>query len=184
MLSNYSLGSIFSGQVKTVRKADSRLASAWCLFFFFAAPAISPVIQYKLKLHLDKDLVSIIISAASIFAGLLLNLLVIVYGIIPSKEGGDFDDKTRKDLLEVIESTFYNISYAIACSLVLVVFSLAVLTEITTVTRISELFVYYLGAHLLLCITLVLRRCHSLMEFRLTKKGTTRAQIAQDTWGR
>lgn len=184
MFASYSLGSILSGQVKTVQKAESRLAGMLCLLFFFVAPALSPLVQYKLNLHLDKDLVSIIISAASIFAGLLLNLLVIVYGIVPSKSAGDFDEKTRKELLDVIESTFYNISYAVACSLVLVVFSLAVLTGITWVARISELFVYYLGAHLLLCITLVLRRCHSLMEFRLTKRGDTRSQAAQDTWGK
>lgn len=183
MFSRYSLASIFHGQVSSICGNDTGINRQLGVTLFFGLPLFSPLVQWSLGLHLDKDIISIIISAASIFAGLLLNLLVIVYGIAPEPDLKLNDRKTYDDLQGVIEQAFYNISYAIVVSGALVVCSLIFLTNLGQIVRLSELVLYYLGLHLLLCVVLVLKRCHSLIEFRLTKRGSLRAAAAASAWG-
>jgi len=182
MLSRYSLWEIVKGQAKTVAGDDVGFRRQVSLGIFFVSPLVSPIIQWYLDLHLTEGIVSIIVSAASIFAGLLLNLLVVVYGLAPAPESSRNDNKTMADLKLVIEQTFYNISYAIVVCGTLVVFSLIALTNIPLVVAICAPIVHYLGVNLLLAIIQVLKRCHSLIEFKLTRRGTMRARDAQEAW--
>lgn len=182
MLGRYSLSEIVHGQTRTICEETQGWSRGIGMVAFFGVPAVSPLLQYHLGLHLTEDLVSIIVSAASIFAGLLLNLLVVIYGFAPHAEG-NADKKTQANIEKLVEYCFYNISYAILVSGLLVVFALMFLTGLQYVKVTSELLVYYFGFQLFLCIVQILKRCHSLLNHRLTRDGKQRSQEAKQLWG-
>lgn len=181
MLARYSLAEIVRGQARVVAGDESNVRRAVHLMVFFVLPIVSPVIQGYLGLKLNEEIISIIVSAASIFAGLLLNLLVIVYGLAPDPTVAT-DDKTLQDLSKTIQDAFYNISYSIVVCGALVAVSLVFLTNVKLVMTLSAPLVYYLGFNLLLAIIQVLKRCHSLMEYRLTPRGKKRSIDASTAW--
>jgi hypothetical protein len=184
MFGRYSVSDIVLGQSKTICDDGNIWANRIGVVCFFGVPALSPIIQASLALHLTESLVSIIISAASIFAGLLLNLLVVIYGFAPQAASKSGDKKTDENLERLIEYCFYNISYAVLISGLLVVFSLIFLTGIRFVQACAELLVYYFGFQLFLSIMQILKRCHSLLNFRLTHAGRMRANEASELWDR
>ncbi|MED5620208.1 hypothetical protein [Ideonella sp. BN130291] len=184
MLHKYSAKQIVRGQIKALVVGEARPFRA--LLVFFALPIISPLVQCLLGLHLTESLVGIDISAAAIFAGLLLNLLVVVYGLAPTQSVGALyaDEKSVSELRELVEITFYSISYAVLICGVLVAAAILVVTGIQYVMRVAELFVYYFGAQLILAILLILRLCHGLLEHRLTPMGRWRAQESDEIWNK
>lgn len=184
MLRKYSVRQIVKGQIQALCLDEDRPLRA--LVVFFGLPLLSPVIQYELGLRLSDTLVSIDVSAAAIFAGLLLNLLVLVYGLAPPQEGDEQpkDAKAVADLRSLVEVTFYNISYSVFICGLLVAGSLLVLTGMRPIGRVAELFVYYFGAQLLLSVLLILRLCHGLLEHRLTPRGRQRGKEADALWAK
>lgn len=184
MLNGYSLKGIVEGQLASLDGHDASAPQPWAIAFFFFVPLISPLVQTYWELNLNKDIVSTIISATSIFAGLLLNLLVVVYGFSPDEISvlEKTDKKAADNLGRLIECCFFNISYAVLISGVLVIFCLIFLTEVPQVAQISQLIIYYLGFQLFLSIALVLTRCHNLLDYRVTRRRLKRDHAANNTW--
>lgn len=185
MFGRYSVAEIVSGQIKTVcddRNPWSNKLAAVC---FFGLPAFSPIVQELAGLHLTENIVSIVVSAASVFAGLLLNLLVVIYGFAPRgvEKSASNDRKTESNLDQLVEYCFYNISYAILICGLLVIFSLVFLAGLRYVKLVPEVLVYYFGFQLFLSIAQILKRCHSLLNHRLTRAGQRRAAEAEAAWG-
>lgn len=159
---------------------------AFEVFTLFLLPLASPILQTFLGLHLSKDIIGTIVSAASIFAGLLLNLLVLLYSILNAipkpdpKKTACVDDERTKDL---IEHLFYNISFAILVSILIVVASLINLTEMKWLTISSEVLVYYFGVQLFLLIAQILKRFHKLLEHQMSRTRQKKQLAASATWG-
>ncbi|TSP09978.1 hypothetical protein [Cupriavidus campinensis] len=155
--------------------------SKYELLLFFILPLFSPLCQLYLDFRLNENIVSVIVSAASIFAGLLLNLLVLLYSIVSAdkRRGAGIEDSKERML---IEQSFYNISYAILICAVMVVASLLVLTKSGWWVRPSELVVYYFGFQLFLSVAQILKRCHKLLEYRIAAPETRETTAANHVW--
>jgi hypothetical protein len=183
MLSKYSVGVIVKGQLDTMRPYGKQNYDSREIFLIFLFPLISPLVQYFLNLRLTEGTVSIIVSATSIFAGLLLNLLVLLYSIISTNiakmKNGGVKDLTERAL---IEHLFCNISYAILICVVMVMASLLTLTKQGWWVRFAELIVYYLGLQLFLLIGKILKRFHRLLEQKISIKIIKNEAAGNDIW--
>lgn len=183
MLSKYSVAVIIRGQLRTMRIYGTQSLDYWEVFLLFFLPLVSPIAQNHLNLHLNKDTIATIVSAASIFAGLLLNLLVLLYSIlnaIPKAEATiAVQDERIRDL---IEHLFYNISFAVLVCVLMVIASLLRLTETGWWVLPAEMVVYYLGAQLFLLVAQILKRFHKLLENQISTGRQQREALARSVW--
>jgi len=143
--------------------------------FFFALPLLSPIIQLWSDLHLDKDLLSLIVSAASISAGLLLNLLVLLYTVLePKAEHAE----TSTQVLErrLIKETFYNISFAILVCAILVATCLLRGMNHSWLNSSSEAVIYYFGVQVFISLAQILKRFHKLLQCKIDPHASLSGQ--------
>jgi len=193
MFSKFSIGKIVRGQLDSMKSYQDKKTDCGEIFILFVIPLISPILQYGLNMRLNGDIVGLIVSAASIFAGLLLNLLVLLYSILNSNERatlevarnskgnyslGVEDIKER----ELIEYTFYNISFSILISVMIVVSCLVVLTKFPILSRGAEIITYYAGFMLFIAVFQILKRFHSLLEHKI-KSQYSKFEAAK-IWGK
>lgn len=184
MFSKYSFIVIIRGQLTTMKIYGTNYLDKWEFFLLFLAPVSSPIIQYALNLHLNKDTISTIVSATSIFAGLLLNLLVLLYSILTSVPKTETTFATQDEKVkDLIEHLFYNISFAVLICVLMVIAALLGLTEKGWWVLPSELVVYYLGAQLFLLVAQILKRFHTLLEHQISTSRQKREAIAEAVWG-
>lgn len=117
---------------------------------------------------LTSEIVGTIVSAASIIAGLLLNLLVLIYTLVVNhlKELED----SRELFKRVALHTFYNISFTVLASLLLVLVSLMCLANNPTIRVIGNISTFYIGPLVAVSLLMVLKKCHKLINFYLSKE--------------
>jgi len=187
MFSKFSVWVIIKGQLRTMKVYGTDKLDFFEVCVLFFIPLASPILQIFMDLHLSKDIVGTIVSAASIFAGLLLNLLVLLYSILSAilkpnpVKTPCVDDERIKDL---IEHLFYNISFAILVSILIVVASLIHLTGMKWIMTGSDIFVSYFGIQLFLLITQILKRFHKLLEHQMSRTRQKKQQEASVIWGK
>lgn len=121
------------------------------------------------EFQLKENFVTAIITAASIFAGLLLNLLVLIYTIyVTSKEKLQNRVSTANfDIWQLlIKQTFANVSFCILVSIIVVALCLLYyLNFISPVQYLIAFSLYFFCATLILHLFMVLKRIHALVEF-------------------
>jgi uncharacterized Tic20 family protein len=113
-----------------------------------------------------QDTINTIITAASIFAGLLLNLLVLIYSLI-----GDFfslrkTQRASEAKKELLQDTFVNVSFCILVSVLLVCVCLvAMMVPVGGCIRfVTDIGILFLTGLLVLSLLMVLKRIHALIQ--------------------
>jgi len=152
----------------TLRDYRSGKLSAGDLFLFFGLPLALGLLAWWENFSFDTDILNGMLAAFSIFAGLLLNLLVLVctFAGNPRFIGSDAATVTRRrTILEVHE----NLSFSILVSIALVVVALTGLCEIKyTGAKASHPLVSITLAILLgnfiLTLLMILKRIHILLS--------------------
>lgn len=171
-LAKFSVLSIVRGQLSSMRNYGTARINRREVLFLFVLPLVVPVVQLCTQvLPLSKDVVATVVSAASIFAGLLLNLLVLLYSFVSAADNPDVTERDATTETTLVEQTFNNVSFAIVVSVVLVAASLVTLAQHAALVAPAVFCVYYFGAMLMLLVLQILKRVHALMQFRIEVKG-------------
>lgn len=170
MFSKFNFAHILFEHVGTFRSYRNGNREFSALLFYFGAPTVWGIAQAALGYKLSADNVNGIVTAASIFAGLLLNLLVLLYTVAvrinESKSANVAQVRNAKDLLK---ESLANISFSIINSMLLVIACLVYVKEQGILTTITEAFIYGLSFLLVLSILMVLKRIHALLSFELSR---------------
>ncbi len=138
------------------------------LFFFLGFPLIiSLLLTIKIKVSVNS--VNIIITAFSIFAGLLFNLLLLLFDIVrKSKIAKEtYNNLNKYNLnLTLIKETYLNIAFCICLSLIIVTFAFLFIFGIFNkiILFILSLIIYYLIIVFILTLLMVLKRFSSLLS--------------------
>lgn len=161
---------IFIDHSKTLRATNGTNPSAmdWC--FFYVIPLIvAALIAIKLPPP-NENFFEAILTASSIFSGLLLNLLILLYDLTKKNKeelketpGNDFLC-LKRDLLRALTA---NISYAICIAIALIVFTVFVMFAGKSYPCMKLWlcpFVYFLSIHFILTIMIVLKRVYALLS--------------------
>lgn len=142
-------------------------------FIIAVCLAVLHVIYFKI----DSTTVGIVVSAASIVAGLLLNLMVLIYSLIISKvngvqvkssnEASDVDNSVSKseidDFKGVGKETLSNIAFSILACIVLVFSALLTLSDNFVIYSVGHFFVIFSAILLGITILIVLLRFYRLI---------------------
>lgn len=167
MVSKISFQKILESHFGSFRDYNSGQRSVSDIALFFVLPAIFGGLAL-LQCNLNKDILNSIITSASIFAGLLLNLLVLIYTLASKFNTDEVNWPTKKRLLE---ETFANISFSILISVLLVVACMlafrtdeAMAAPISVPKYIADGVVYYLTGVLIMHLLMILKRIHTLVD--------------------
>lgn len=136
--------------------------------WFFLLGAIPVALLMVFDFKLDKDIANVVISAASIFAGLLLNLLVLIYSVSGEFHKGETNSSERRQaiLRKISEQTFSHISFGVLISVVVVFTALLNFVNSDWLKLVTTLAVLYGLGLLALTLLVILKRVHRLLEER------------------
>lgn len=188
MLEKVNIWRIIVDHLGTLRVTGSNSASSKDIALFFGIPAATAIIlMLFFGLNISAQLGNTLFTGLSIFAGLLFNLLVLVYDIV-NRENKDVDrtSKRGRRRLRVLREVFSNISYAILVALAVVflvgllnlAFSKGLLSnemsqlcnrllwlcKFSIVKWILEFSIFTLSINFTLTLLMVLRRVHFLLS--------------------
>jgi uncharacterized Tic20 family protein len=164
---------IVSDHWLTLHAADSERISLWDLLLFCGVPGIVVWLFWgKTALDSSGTFHTVALTSLSLFAGLLFNLLVLLYGLIektPRKTGiedptvAEKHAKVRNDLLREV---YYNVSYAVLISVVAIlslVLIMIVPCACANVVQCLSSFLFFILAHFVLTLLMILKRIHALL---------------------
>lgn len=187
MSSKIDIKEIVLGHFGTLSKVDG--SWSWYDFLTFCfVPVIIGAGSVAATFSLNKDIASLLVNFGAIFTALLLSVLVLVYD-----QESKLDDKNLRDqelgrALDVfysakkrlLDELYFNISYSILSSLVLIAICLAfsiadsfvdpAVTSLTVSKFLSKLvftpLAVFVTVNLLLTIVMIVKRLHSLLRMR------------------
>ena len=190
MIEKINVYRIMTEHLRTLRRTGSDSLSIVDIFLFFGVPILVTLLLMVLfGLQVSPELGNALFTALSIFAGLLFNLLILVYDIVNREDTG-IEGTREKQKVTVLREVFSNISYAILVSLAVVfligVFNLSFgsglldgtftgvcqrltwLCKYPLVKWIIDFLIISLSLNFTLTLLMVLRRVHLLLstEFR------------------
>ncbi|NNP75530.1 hypothetical protein A7P54_03735 [Acinetobacter sp. Ac_3412] len=175
MSSRINLCDIVLGHFRTLKQTNNKFGTAE-LLVFIVIPIVLSISIIFIPLN-SKDIISLLVNLGSIFSALLLSVLVLVFDQeqkledrkeIAEEKGRAIDPlfTTKKILLEEL---YYNISYSVFCSIVLVTLCLVY----STVKHVDILhsfilkpLIAFMLINILLNILMILKRMHALLVNR------------------
>lgn len=132
---------------------------------FILLPFLLSLILVCFSNLLNKDIANILVTAFSIFAGLLLNLLLIVFDLV-DKQGNN-----NKNIRNALEELYFNISFCILISILSIFLLLALFINIKYVWYLNLLsfLVYYFLFVFIFTLLMVLKRIHKMLSIKFTQ---------------
>lgn len=151
---------------REVAEGGPRRASKGDYFLFLGVPVLAALLLHYLKVGLSDEAVNVLITALSIFAGLLFNLLVLIAGL------ADRSDMPRgpADPRPLLREVYANIAYALLVSLVaLIPLCVYAMVAEGTARIVATIFAYSFIGHFLLTLLMILKRMHALLTDELRR---------------
>jgi hypothetical protein len=145
----------------TLRLWKHTETSRWDVFVFYVLPAIAAGALTWLIPSISEGALNMTLTVVSIFAGLLLNLLVLIYSIVP-KDKGSINQLEAKWVC--LRAVFANISYTVLVCLVSIVdMGLLKVLHGTLALPVVYLLFFFLG-HFILTMLMILNSVHNIMH--------------------
>lgn len=164
---------IIIGHIKTLKSAGEESLNFSDIFTFFIFPLLISATGVYSGFQLNNDFVSILINFGSIFTALLFSVLVLIYDqenkLLDKESNGQAvrHIETKKTILKQL---YFNISYCIINSVILVVFSTAGLIfekgEVLGFSVNSYLLTpicMFIALNLVFTILMIVKRMHRLL---------------------
>ena len=122
----------------------------WLLFLFI--PLLIAFTLGVTKTILEKDLANTIITILSIFVGLLINVIVLLFDLVQR------DEEKHQIKNVVLRETLTNISYTILVSLTSIVITLLTFLNNCYVKLGASILVFFLSSHIAITLLMVIKR--------------------------
>lgn len=154
----------------TLKKSASERLCFSDVLVLLILPAVMALVLANF-FDLTNDLVNGVVTAASIFAGLLLNLLVLVYTVLSRQRANPsskLESDKRKIFNDILNETFANISFCILISVVLVVACLLYYIKGGVFPFGNRYLIYFLIFELIVTLLMILKRIHNLFEHEIS----------------
>ena len=137
------------------------------LVLHFGLPLSLAVLHFCLVPEISEGVVGIIVSAASIVAGLMLNLLVLIYTLVYNAKANPSPPANIDDFKKVSSESLSTIAFSILLCLLLVVASFVILSRFPIIAGIGRFTTVFLGVAVILCLLIVLKRCYAIVQLEL-----------------
>lgn len=165
MFSKINIIDIVLDHINTLRNSRTNKIYFPDLFLFFILPLfLSGVLIYK-DLVVNTQLATALLAAFSVFAALLLNLLLLVFDIADKVNK---KDEGHKIFYNILKEIYINISFCILLSVIIIVVLFSFFAGFKSVIylRILSFITYSISINFILSLVMILKRIYRL----LTKK--------------
>lgn len=160
MTSKIDIRMVFQDHFFTMKDEATGRISKLDIFTMFIVPVLLSLVSFVLCFQIPDVHVGTLISVFSIMAGLLFNVLVLIYSV--SDQTGTGANKATRD--ELLRQTFSNISYTILICLV----SVAALCLLLFLSDWMQILItsacVFLISNFIFSILMVLKRLHVLLR--------------------
>jgi hypothetical protein len=165
---------VLKGQIDTLRAPTDPRADRLETGMFFGIPVLVACALMWSHLHLRAEIVGIIVAGASIFAGLLLNLLVLIVTIAINKtSAGDRTQQEERLSGKLLMETCFNVGFCLLTCIALIStsFLALALTPATNSTptdipsQLVRAMVFYLCGLMVLSTLQIIKRVFVLVEY-------------------
>lgn len=167
---------IIRNHIGTLVDYSTHRRSKGDLFLFFGLPVLIAALAVYLRWSFSVDALNALLAAFAIFAGLLLNLLLLVYTFSTDSKYPSALERVRVQLIRELHN---NIAYAVFVSIVIVVVALFAVTRLKmpegaastphTGPYVSSILIY-LTSNFILTLLMILKRIHVMMNERLDQQ--------------
>lgn len=167
MLSKLNPFAIVKSHYLSLRSFQTGKLSGAEITFHLGFPAILAGLHFYFVPDISEGVISIIVSAASIVAGLMLNLLVLIYTLVFNAKANPNPVVNLALFKEVSSESLSTIAFSILLCLFLVIASFLVLSRFPLISSIGRVLTVYFGTAVILCLLIVLKRCYVIVQQEL-----------------
>ena len=172
MLDKISLRRIWADHIDTFRDFGTKEYKKSDFLLFFGVPVVPATLIVVFVGTTSGATITVLITSLSVFAALLLNLLLVIYSVANRRLGAaerDQDAVSRQVLREV----FSNISFATATAVVgvVVLVGLAIDSNVWGVEIVLSAVIHYLLGVFVLTVLMILKRMHILLAKELRERS-------------
>ena len=170
MSSKFSISEILRDELHTLRDFSNEKASKLDIFLNLVVPGIFSAIFVLFNRLILGAMINSILTAFSVFAALLLNLMILIYTIVTRENGKDESSGKDKLKLTLLKETYTNIQFAVSVSVFIIICLLLILFLPYNLYVESSLsfLIYYFIFVFILTIFMVLKRTHIIMKREIT----------------
>ncbi|HKF52559.1 MAG TPA: hypothetical protein VKB26_09620, partial [Candidatus Acidoferrales bacterium] len=126
-MSKIDVWPIVTNHLRTLVDYSSGGASRFDFFLFFGIPLLVSASLLYFKWGFSVDALNALLAAFAIFAGLLLNLLILVFTFSTTTTYANALERVRTQFVRELHN---NVAYAVLVSIVIVVVSLVAITRL------------------------------------------------------
>ena len=169
MSSKLNVGRIVKDHLDTMRDEGTGRLSSIDIFSFFAVPILVAGVSSYFNWRFSSDAISAAISSLSIFAGLLINVLVLIYTVSlnqekqVNQENQDRIDLERRYLEQIFANISCSILVAVVATILFVVLSMAG-TKFPGLSAVVHFACVALILNFVLTLIMCLKRIHMLLS--------------------
>jgi len=144
--------------------------SAWEVALHTIVPAVVAGTYVNFADGISENAAGIVVSAASIAAGLLLNLLVLIYTLLYNAKSAADPIRNLDAFRQVCDEALATIAYCILLCLILVLSAFCSLAPKSSALSLTGQFgTLYVGTSIVLCLLIILKRVHALVHFEMVR---------------
>ncbi|MBI5925644.1 MAG: hypothetical protein HY836_08575 [Aquabacterium sp.] len=169
MLSKINPYEIIASHYRSMYRHDTGKIDIIEVGLHFSIPLSLAIVAAYCTEALTSEVVGIIVSAASIVAGLMLNLLVLVYTLAYNTKNSGKPISKPGEFKTLTDELLATISYSILICIGLVATAFLALAKNLPIAEVGKFVTIFLGASAMLCLLMVLKRCHILVAFELNQ---------------
>ncbi|MBF0271092.1 MAG: hypothetical protein HQL98_03300 [Magnetococcales bacterium] len=172
MSSKIDVRQIFSDHIFTLRHASGHKLNLLDLFVFFIVPFILGCFSFYFEFSFSDSAYTILITAFSVFVGLLINVLVLIYSIFqnfsPVSQSDDEAVREKKKWERILlKEIFSNVSYAnLIAILAILIISTTQFVSLSFPVVFSSVIVF-ISANFILTLLMIIKRIHNLIRNKL-----------------
>jgi hypothetical protein len=175
---------IVVAQIRTLRNNATQAYSVSDLVLFFAFPILLAGAGAYYGWKFNGEVLNALLAAFSIFAGLLLNLLILVYTLSSQTEHPPALAKARMNLVKELHD---NIAYSILVSIVIVVVSIVAVAHLNMHEKPGEPaftaqwvtgLIIFLTTNFVLTLLMILKRIYIMLNQAIDKPFISGKKIA------
>lgn len=173
ILDKINISKIVEDHIDTLKYYNTNKKSKGDIFLFFIVPLILSSAIVYFEFIPTEGTITIFVTALSIFAALLFNLLLLIYDITSkSKNTEQKDELTSSFIKEIYSNVSFSILIAITTIILSIVYYIWISTctseveiiNLSLTTYIFSFLIYYFMIQFLLTLLMILKRIHALLS--------------------
>jgi len=152
--------SIIENHLRTLVTYSTGKPSVDDWFTFFILPIILSGVMFYINGTTSSNTVNLIITALSIFVGLLINVLVLIFSLIQQ-------ETTKEIKIRILKETISNISYTIIISIITIIICLLTFINNHFLLVIATLLIYFFVVNFFITLMMIVKRMYLLFTDQL-----------------